>query len=397
MVTNVGTALVVDREGSDKMSSTTSADVIVLGLGGMGSSTAAHLAQRGVSVIGFDAFEPGHANGSSHGETRIIRKAYFESPDYVPMLERAYELWDKLEQESGQKLLTITGGLNIGSVESGFVSGSTASAHEYGLTVEELDAAEVSARFPGFQFPDSLVALYDPSAGFLRPEACVAAHLDLARKNGATLHFSTPVIDWGTQGDGVFVRTTNGRFTADRLVITAGPWSKSVIRGWDAPLVVWRIVNVHFDSSRAERFAPEQCPVFLMEVPEGHFYGFPALPGQGLKIGRHDIGAVCTPDTIDREVRAEEVAMLRNVLDTYMPGASGPVKWTLTCMYTNTPDTHFVLDHHPTYPNVVIGCGFSGHGFKFASVIGEVLSEMALDGRSRINVDFLASDRFRHN
>lgn len=378
------------------MSSRSSADVIVLGLGGMGSSTASHLAQRGATVIGFDAFEPCHANGSSHGESRIIRKAYFESPDYVPMLERAYELWRELQQASGQNLLTINGALNIGSVDSGFVAGSTRSAREYGLNVEELNAAEVGARFPGFQLPDSLVALYDPAAGYLRPEACVAAHLDRAKQHGATLKFNTPVIDWSSDGDGVFVRTATDRFSADRLVITAGPWSKSLIKGWDAPLEVWRIVNVHFDSARADLFAQERCPVFLMEVPEGHYYGFPALPGQGVKIGRHDIGVVCTPETIEREVRSEEVAMLRDVLDKYMPGASGLVKWSLTCMYTNTPDQHFVLDHHPESPNVVIGCGFSGHGFKFASVIGEVLSELTLDGSSRIDVGFLSAERFVH-
>jgi sarcosine oxidase len=360
----------------------------------MGSATAAHLARRGASVIGFDAFEPGHANGSSHGETRIIRKAYFESPDYVPMLERAYQLWQDLEAESGQELMTINGALNIGSAESGFVTGATRSAREFGLNVEELDADAVRSRFPGFQLPENLVALFDPEGGFLRPERCTAAHLESARLHGATLRFSTPVLEWGTDGDGVFVRTATERVTAARLVITAGPWSKDVISGWNAPLIVRRIVNVHFDSTAAQTFAPEHCPVFLMEVPEGHYYGFPAQPGQGVKIGRHEIGAVCTPETIDREVREDEIAMLQNVLDTYMPGASGPVLRTLTCMYTNTPDLQFVLDRHPSHDNVVIGCGFSGHGFKFASVIGEILSQLALDGQSTLDIDFLSADRF---
>jgi len=376
------------------MSSATSADIIVLGLGGMGSATAAHLARRGASVVGFDAFEPGHSNGSSHGETRIIRKAYFESPDYVPMLERAYQLWHDLEAESDRELLTINGALNIGSSESGFVTGAMRSAREFGLNVEELDAADVRARFPGFQLPEDLVALYDPEGGFLRPERCTVAHLESARQHGATLRFNEPVLEWGADGGSVFVRTATERVTAGTLVITAGPWSKDVITGWEAPLVVWRIVNVHFDSTAPDRFVPEQCPVFLMEVPEGHYYGFPALPGQGVKIGRHDIGAICTPDTIDRDVRDNEVDMLRNVLDTYMPGASGPVMRTLTCMYTNTPDHHFVLDRHPAYDNVVIGCGFSGHGFKFASVIGEILSQLALDGVSKLDISFLAANRF---
>ncbi|HVX30248.1 MAG TPA: N-methyl-L-tryptophan oxidase, partial [Nitrolancea sp.] len=291
------------------------------------------------------------------------------------------------------QLLTINGALNIGSAESGFVTGATRSAREYGLHVEELDNVEVRARFPGYQLPDGIVALYDPEAGFLRPERCTAAHQELARNHGAKLHFSTPVLEWGADGNGVWVRTANERVTAGKLVITAGPWSKGVLAGWDLPLVVWRIVNVHFDSTAPERFAPEQCPVFLMEVPEGHYYGFPALPGQGVKIGRHDIGAVCTPETIDRTVRADEIAMLRNVLDAYMPGASGPVIRTLTCMYTNTPDQHFILDRHPAHENVVVGCGFSGHGFKFASAVGEVLSQLALEGRSRIDVGYLSTGR----
>lgn len=376
------------------MSGSNHADVIVLGLGGMGSAAAAHIAQRGHSVIGLEQFGPNHDNGSSHGETRIIRKAYFESPDYVPLLERAYELWDQLQQESGLELLIINGGLNIGTVESGFVSGSTLSAHEYGLTTESLDAAEVRHRFPGFQLPDSLMALYDPAAGFLRPERCVRAHLDLAERHGARLHFNTPVVDWSVDETGVEVRTTGDRFRADRLVIAAGPWSRSVIHDWDAPIEVWRIVNVHFDSREASTFAPERCPIFLLEVPEGHYYGFPALPGQGLKIGRHDVGQVCTPETINRQVAGGEVEMLSEVLDRYMPGASGPVFRTLTCMYTNSPDMHFIIDHHPSLSNVVVACGFSGHGFKFASAVGEALADLALDGKPRIDLGYLSPNRF---
>ena len=376
------------------MSSSNHADVIVLGLGGMGSAAAAHVARRGHSVIGLEQFEPNHANGSSHGETRIIREAYFESPDYVPLLQRAYVLWRELEELSGQDLMTICGGLNVGTIESGFVSGSTKSARQYGLTVEEMDAKEVGRRFPGFRLPDTLVALFDPAAGFLRPERCVQAHLDLAAKHGAELRFNTRVLDWDSGSSGVKVQTTDGDYTADRLIIAAGPWSRDVISGWDAPLEVWRIPNVHFDSSDADLFAPERCPVFLFEVPEGHYYGFPALPGQGVKIGRHDVGRVCTPETIDRVVTEDEIAMVRNVLDTYMPGASGPVIRTLTCMYTQTPDQHFIIDRHPDAANVVIACGFSGHGFKFAAAVGEALADLALDGASRFDLGYLSAKRF---
>ena len=245
--------------------------------------------------------------------------------------------------------MTICGGLNIGTIESGFVAGSTRSARQYGLTVEEMDAAEVGRRFPGYQLPDSLVALFDPAGGFLRPERCVQAHLDLAAKHGARLLFDTTVSSWDSNEHGVTVHTTNGDFTGDRLIIAAGPWSREVISGWEAPLEVWRIPNVHFDSTKPELFAPEHCPVFLLEVPEGHFYGFPALPGQGVKLGRHDVGRVChTRYHRSKCGHAKTVDMLRDVLDTYMPGASGPVIRSLTCMYTNTPDTHFVIDHHPS-------------------------------------------------
>lgn len=370
------------------------ADVIVIGLGGMGSAAAAHVAMRGHSVIGIEQFSPNHDQGSSHGETRIIRKAYFESPDYVPLLERAYVLWRELEQLSGSELMTISGGLNIGTIESGFVSGSLLSAREHGLTVEELEAAEVNRRFPGYRLPDNLVALFDPSAGFLRPERCVSAHLELAKNHGARLIYGTPVISWDASESTVTVRAGSDTYSAERLIIAAGPWSANVVKDWHAPLEVWRIPNVHFNSASPELFSPDRCPVFLMEVPEGHYYGFPALPGQGVKIGRHEIGEVCTPDTINRQVGADEIQMLRNVLDTYMPGASGSVNRTLTCMYTNTPDTHFVIDHHPAAPNVVIGCGFSGHGFKFASAIGETLAALALDGRSSFDLAFLSATRF---
>ena len=216
----------------------------------------------------------------------------------------------------------------------------------------------------------------------------------MARQHGAQLIFDSQVVDWAADGAGVTVETKTDRYSADRLIITAGPWSQSLLKDWGAPLEVWRIVNVHFDSTKPDLFSPTSSPVFLLEVPEGHYYGFPALPGQGVKIGRHDVGQVCTPENIDRDVADDEVEMLRNVLDTYMPGASGPVIRTLTCMYTNTPDTHFVIDHHPMMSNVVFGCGFSGHGFKFASGIGEALADIALDGASRFDLGYLSAQRF---
>jgi sarcosine oxidase len=373
---------------------TSSYDVIVVGLGAMGSATAYHLAKRGHRVLGLDAHPRGHKNGSSHGTTRIIREAYFEAPQYVPLVQRAYELWRELEAESGQHLLTITGGLNIGTSDSEFVSGARKSAQLHRLPYEELTNTEVADRFPGFRLPDEIVAIFEPTAGILEPEACVFAHLDLAARHGADIHHSEPVRRWSTEGDGVRVETEQGSYTASRLVLTAGPWASEMLADLGLPLRVQRIVNVHFAPTEPALFAPDRCPVYLMQVPEGDYYGFPALPGEGVKIGRHDIGEVTAPHTIRRDVDPEEIAMLRDVLDRYMPGAAGDVLWTLTCMYTNTPDRHFVLDRHPAYGNVVYGCGFSGHGFKFASAIGEVMADLAMDGATRHDIAFLSAVRF---
>jgi sarcosine oxidase len=369
-------------------------DVIVIGLGAMGSAAAYHLARRGHRVIGLDAHVRGHKNGSSHGTTRIIREAYFEAPQYVPLVQRAYMLWRELEAESGCDLLTITGGLNIGTPESEFVSGARMSAQLHHLSYEELSHTDVAGRFPGFRLPEGMVAIYEPNAGILDPEACVFAHLDLAARHGAAIHHSEPVRRWSAEGDGVRVETDQGVYTAARLVITAGPWAGEMLADLGLPLRVQRIVNVHFAPTQPELFAPERCPVYLMQVPEGDYYGFPALPNEGVKIGRHEIGEVCTPQTIRRAIDPEEIAMLRDVLDRYLPGAAGNVLHTLTCMYTNTPDRHFILDRHPAYSSVVYGCGFSGHGFKFASAIGEVMAELAMDGKTRHDIGFLSAARF---
>ncbi|MHB8647577.1 MAG: N-methyl-L-tryptophan oxidase [Thermomicrobiales bacterium] len=369
-------------------------DVIVIGLGAMGSATAYHAARRGQRVLGLDAYPRGHKNGSSHGTTRIIREAYFEAPEYVPLVQRAYALWRELEAASGRSLLTITGGLNIGSSESAFVGGARTSAQRHHLPYEELTNAEVAARFPGFRLPDGIVAIYEPTAGILDPEACVFAHLDLAAAHGAAIRHGEAVRRWSADGDSVRVETDEGAYTAGRLVITAGPWASDVLSGVGLPLRVQRIVNVHFAPTAPALFAPERCPIYLLQVPEGDYYGFPALPGEGMKIGRHDIGEACTPETIRRDVDAEEITMLRDVLDRYLPGAAGDVLWTLTCMYTNTPDRHFILDRHPAHTNVVYGCGFSGHGFKFSSAIGEVMTDLALDGAARHDIGFLSAARF---
>ena len=370
-------------------------DVVVVGLGGMGSATAAHLARHGQRVLGLEQFDRLHANGSSHGHSRIIRQAYFEAPEYVPLLHRSYALWRELEDESGQPdLLTITGGLNIGTPESEFVGGSLASAKQHNLEHEYLNHLEVAERFPGFRLSDDLVAVFEPNAGFLQPEACIDAHLAVAERHGADLRFNQHVTDWAVDGGGVRVETGADTYRAERLVITAGPWAGQVLADLGLPLTVRRIVNAHFEPSEPALYAADRCPVYLFQVPEGDYYGFPMLPGQGVKIGRHDGGEITSPQTIRRDIDDTEIDQLRDVLARYLPGAVGPVIHTLTCMYTDTPDAHFILDRHREHPQVVYGCGFSGHGYKFASVIGEVLAELAIDGPSGHNIGFLSSSRF---
>jgi sarcosine oxidase len=362
----------------------------------MGSATAYQLARRGHRVLGLDANVRRHKNGSSHGTSRIIREAYLEGSDYVPLVQRAYRLWRELEAETGQHLLNITGCLTIGEPHSAFVSGALASCRRFKLAHDYLSAAEVNRRFPGYSLSENLAAVYEPNGGYLLPEQSVMAQLDLAARYEAEIHHQEPVLKWSVQGDNeVTVETALGRYQAARLVITTGPWANELLAGLGIPLKIQRIVNAHFEPDSPARFLPEVFPVYLLEAPEGEYYGFPLLPGEGLKIGRHDIGEVCTPQTINRQVAPAEIAMLKAVIDRYMPGGAKAFKWSLTCMYSNTPDRNFVLDRHPTQPNVVYGCGFSGHGFKFAAVIGEILADLVLEGRTRHSIEFLSAARFK--
>jgi len=365
---------------------------IVLGLGGMGSAAAYHLARRGQRVLGLDAFERGHARGASHGRSRIIRQAYHEAPEYVPLVRRAYELWRELEAESGQPgLLNVVGGLLVGAPDGEIVAGAVRSAQLHGLPYEVLAPAETARRFPGFRLPDDLVAVLEPAAGFLRPEECVGAHLDLARRHGADLRHEEPALRWAADGAGVRVETARGAYTADRLVVAAGPWAGEVLADLRLPLQVERIVNAHFEPERPAWFGPDRCPIFIFDV-QGGIYGVPALPGEGVKVGIHH-GVPCTPATIRREVAPAEVDALRQALDRFLPGAAGRLLWAFTCMYTNTPDRHFIIDRHPRHPQVAIACGFSGHGYKFASVVGEILADLTLDGTTRHPIGFLSRQR----
>lgn len=370
-------------------------DVIVVGAGGMGSAAAFHLARRGQRVLVIDRFTPPHEMGSSHGLTRIIRLAYHEDPSYVPLLRRAYELWRELEQIASEQVLTITGSLEIGVPGSEVIEGALVSCRAHGLPHEVLDHQQLMARFPAYRLPPQYTAILQPDGGFLDPERCIAAHLALAQVHGAELHTDEPVVAWEPAGDGVQVRTDRAVYAADRLVITAGAWLPKLVPSLSRLAVPERQVLAWFRPQRSGFYTAERFPVFIFEAEEGMFYGFPMHGLPGLKIGRHHhFREVVDPDTMDREARPRDEAMLRAFGARYFPDGTGETLALKTCIYTNTPDLHFVIDLHPECPQVVIGGGFSGHGFKFCSVVGETLADLALTGMTHHDVGLFKLARF---
>lgn len=372
-------------------------DVIIIGLGGMGSAAAYHLARRRSRVIGIEQYTPAHDRGASHGKSRIIREAYFEHPAYVPLIQRAYELWEDLQREAGTPLLLMTRGLMIGPPDGEVVSGALASAKAHSLPHELLTATDILRRFPVFRPDEGMVGVLEPRAGVLYPEACVRAHLSGATDAGAELRFEEPVLKWQATANHVEVTTTRQTLVADQLVVTAGPWASQLLQDIAVPLVVERNVQFWFrPTTDAADFAPGKVPVYIWEPPQGpFFYGFPALGPDGVKVARHHGGETCTPQTLRRVVSAQEVEEMRELLKHYLPGANGEALEAVPCMYTNTPDGHFVVDRHPASERVTIGCGFSGHGFKFASVIGEILADLARERHTAHPIDLFRLGRFR--
>jgi sarcosine oxidase len=358
-------------------------DVIVIGLGGMGSAATFELARRGARVLGLEQFARGHDRGSSHGQTRIIRKAYYEHPDYVPLVRRAYEGWYDLEQRTGRRLLTECPCLSLGPPDSELLTGVLASAREHNLSAERLSAAEVRRQYPPFRIADAFAGVLDRSAGFLAVDDCLRAHQEEAARLGATLRDNEPALAWEAGPGGVRVRTAAATYTAARLVLTAGPWAPALLGRLGAPLKVMRQVPMWFAPRDVRLFRRDVFPAFIAETPEGHFYGVPAVDGDGVKVARH-YGApeLPGPDGIDRTVTDADEAPVRRFLREYLPDADGPRRRASVCLYTLTPDRHFVFDIHPEHPNVALAAGFSGHGFKFAPVVGEVLADLSEHGRT---------------
>ena len=372
-------------------------DVAIAGLGGIGSAIAAQCAARGASVIGLEQFGPAHDRGSSHGKSRMIRQAYFEDAAYVPLVLRSYELWRDLERQTAEELLRLTGVLSVGEESSEIISGTKRSAGEHGLRLETPSRRQVEDRYPTLRLAANEVALFEPDGGVLDPERAVRAHLQVAQRAGAELRFQVSMRGWESTGTGVTIDLSNGdRVLAKTLILSLGPWFKETMDALGAPLRIQRNVQTWFWPSDGS-YKAGQFPAFLLDragLP-APLYGFPDF-GDGVKAAFHGSGEITTADELDREVDLKrDVEPVANAMEEWMPGATSSFREAKPCMYSLTPDGNFVIDRHPEEANVILCGGFSGHGFKFAPVIGEIAAELALEGGSRHQIDFLSLKRFK--
>jgi sarcosine oxidase len=370
-------------------------DVIVIGIGGMGSACAYQLAQRGLSVLGLEQFNIAHDKGSSHGVTRIIRLAYYENPAYVPLMHRAYSLWNRLEQEAKTKLFYNTGSIDAGPEDSQVFASSLESCRIHKLPHRVLTSAELTEAFPGYHLPLYTMAVFQPQGGFLTPERCIEAYTAAAQAHGAAIRTGERVLDWEPSTNGVRVRTDRSAYEANKLVLTAGAWIGKLFPKLAPHAIPERQVLIWTAIKRPELFTPERFPVFNLKVDEGRFYGFPQFGIPGFKYGMwHHRNQIVDPDTVDRETHPEDESLLRALVERYFPDAAGATLAMKVCMFTNTPDEDFILDSHPDYPQVVVGSACSGHGFKFCSVIGEILADLVQTGSTQHEIGFLRLKRF---
>lgn len=380
-------------------------DVIVVGVGAMGSSACYHLARRGASVLGLEQFDIGNGLGSSHGFSRIFRLAYFEHSDYVELLRRALELWGQLESDSQQKLLYATGALYMGHPACQLIRGSLQVAIEHNLVHETLDRDALQQRYSQFHLPPDFVGLYEQTAGFLVPERVVAAQAEQALRHGGHLRGHEPVVSWEASGSRVTVKTPRSSYEADHLVFCGGAWSDDIVDDLGPPLKVTRQVMAWVWPQQPQLFALGKFPVWAVDVndpqePQGIHYGFPMMADNpGFKIALHWPASPTEPNTVDRRLQPGDEETFRPFLAKVLPDADGPLLSLRTCLYVNSPDSHFIIDRHPnqrrSHNRVTIACGFSGHGFKFASVVGQVLADMALNGKTELPIEFLGLSRFR--
>lgn len=370
-------------------------DVAVIGLGAMGSATLLELARRGVSAIGIERFEPGHDRGSSHGETRIIRLGYFEHPSYVPLLRRTYELWRGLEAAAGRPFLNITGILEVGPPSGEVVEGTLRASREHNLPHDVMGAVETMRRFPAFRIPDGYIGVFQKDGGFLDVEPSLAAMIALAKSAGARVRDNTAVRSIAPRGDGVTIETDRDVIEAGRAIVTAGAWLKMLLPDLPVEPRVTRQVQAWFEPRSAAPFERGRFPVFLLESSHGVHYGFPPHGGSSLKIAKHHGGDTpIDPDRADRDISAADEAAIRDALADHIPAANGRMLAAKTCLYTNTPDHDFIVDRAPGAPNVIVASPCSGHGFKFAPVIGEILADLSMEDGTRHDISRFSLTRF---
>lgn len=370
-------------------------DLICVGVGGVGSAAAAHAAERGLRVLGIDRFPPGHDRGSSHGESRIIRLVYMEHPDYVPLLRRAYRLWEELGVRAGRPLLHQTGILYAGQSAGGVIPALEACARRHELPLERLSPAAAEKRFPGFRIPGDWETAYETDAGYLEVEACVRAYAQRAIVAGAVFRIGESVLDWEATAHGVEVRTDAGRYAAERLVLCPGAWAPDLVRLPSVRFTVLRKELAWYAAPQPHHTRAGGCPLFFFETGDGSYYGFPDLGGNGLKVAEHSGGEpVERPLEVDRAPRDADRRRVEAFLQAHLPGVSRDRLRHEVCLYTMTPDEHFVVDRHPDTERVFLVAGLSGHGFKFVSVLGAIAAEWAAGDDLPSSVHFLRSGRF---
>lgn len=372
-------------------------DAIVVGIGAMGAASVYQLAKRGVRALGIEQFHIGHNQGSSHGHHRMIRKSATQDDGYVPLARRTFELWHEVEEASGQELVRIIGEVRVVAGDAAERQRAVATQMQERGFWEILDADALRERFPGFRVPDGGFAAYEADAGFIWAERGIHAHVDVAKRLGATIRAGEEMIGWAPDGDAIRVTTSKGSYLTDRLILSVGPWAPEILADLRFPYRVIRSINGYFEPERPDWWTAEAgAPDFLLDGPEGSYYGMPSVDGIGVKIGRSatEWGTETTARTIRRTIDDSEVDMMRAALDAYMPGAAGAELLRSTCMCTYTIDGDFIIDRHPAHDNVILGCGFSGRGFKFGPVVGEILTDLALDGTTRHDIGFLSADRF---
>ena len=370
-------------------------DTIVIGVGAMGSAALWQLARRGQRVLGLERFDLGHMMGSSHGWNRIIRLAYFEHPSYVPLLRRAYELWRETERQAGEQLLFVTGGLDAGHPDGRVVKGSLQACREHALAHEVLAGAEIIRRFPGYRLPDDYVAVYQPDAGFVASERAIMAHAALGIAAGAEIHARETVVAVEPKGGRVVVATDRSRYEAGQVIVSAGAWISDLVPGLIGKAVPERQVLGWFQPKKPQLFAPAVFPVSNLLTDLGHFYQFPIWGLPGFKIGRYNhLREQGHADSLSREATPADEEALRAAIRSFFPEADGPTLRLAVCLFTNTPDEHFIIDRLPDHPEIVVASPCSGHGFKFSSVIGEILADLVCKGSTPLDLSLFKYERF---